>query len=93
MNQISVAFVGARGLANYGGFETLAKELGVRLADKNFKVLCSTESESSSDSEAKRHIETVVFPLRMPSQYILRHIFEVLYDWYFAFFSFFLTRC
>ena len=93
VNQISVAFVGARGLGNYGGFETLAKELGIRLAGKGFKVLCSTEAGSSSNTEAMRHVETVVFPLRMPSHYALRHVFEVLYDWYFAFYFTFKRRC
>ena len=93
VSQISIAFVGARGLGNYGGFETLAKELGIRLADKGFKVLCSIESGLSSDAEAMRHVETVVFPLRMPSHYALRHVFEVLYDWYFAFYFTFKRRC
>ena len=93
MSQISIAFVGARGLGNYGGFETLAKELGIRLADKGFKVLCSIEPGSSSDAESMRQIETVVFPLRMPSHYALRHVFEVLYDWYFAFYFTFKRRC
>jgi rhamnosyltransferase len=93
VNQISVAFVGARGLGNYGGFETLAKELGIRLAGKGFNVLCSMEAGSSSNTEAMRHVETVVFPLRMPSHYALRHVFEVLYDWYFAFYFTFKRRC
>jgi len=93
VNRINVAFVGARGLGNYGGFETLAKELGIRLAGKGFKVLCSIEAGSSSDTEAMRYVETVVFPLRMPSHYALRHVFEVLYDWYFAFYFTFKKRC
>jgi len=94
VSQISIAFVGARGLGNYGGFETVAKKLGIRLADKGFKVLCSIESKSSSDVDATRHhVETVMFPLRMPSHYVLRHVFEVLYDWYFAFYFTFKRRC
>jgi rhamnosyltransferase len=84
MSNKRIAIVGARGIANYGGFETFVSELAPRLVEKGFEVFCTCEKDDKMPSEYK-DAKLIYFPLKMPSNYKLRMIFEFFYDIYFGF--------
>jgi rhamnosyltransferase len=77
-----VAIIGARGISNWGGFETAAREIAPRLAERGYEVYCSCE-KNSCDLDAYKGVKMIYFPVRMPKNYELRKIFEVFYDLYF----------
>ena len=88
MSKKKVAIVGARGIANYGGFETFVCELAPGLVKNGFEVYCSCERDKEMPLEYKG-AKLIYFPLDMPSNYQLRKLLEFIYDIYFGFlFSF-----
>jgi len=88
MSKKKIGIVGARGIANYGGFETFVSELAPRLVRKNFDVYCSCEKDDEMVPEYKQ-AKLVYFPFKMPENYQLRKFLEFFYDLYFGFiFSF-----
>jgi len=78
-----VAVIGARGISNWGGFETAAREIAPRLVERGYDVCCSCE-KNSCDLDTFKGVKMIYFPVRMPKNYGLRKIFEVLYDLYFV---------
>lgn len=78
-----LAIVGARGIANYGGFESYVSELAPRLAARGLSVTCSCEKSKSSGPETFRGVRLSYFPFEPPSRYGFRKVFEVIYDIYF----------
>lgn len=88
MSGKKIGIVGARGIANYGGFETFVSELAPRLVSKDFDVYCSCEKDDEMLPEYKQ-ANLVYFPVKMPQNYQLRKFLEFFYDLYFGFlFSF-----
>lgn len=83
MSNKKIAIVGARGIANYGGFETFVSELAPRLVENGFDVYCSCEKDEEMPLEYKG-AKLIYFPLKMPSNYQLRKILEFFYDIYFG---------
>lgn len=77
-----VAIIGARGISNWGGFETAAREIAPRLVERGYDVYCSCE-KNSCDLDTYKGVKMVYFPIEMPNNYELRKVFEVLYDLYF----------
>lgn len=77
-----VAIIGARGISNWGGFETAAREIAPRLVERGYEVYCSCE-KNSCNLDTYEGVKMIYFPIRMPKNYELRKIFEVLYDLYF----------
>ena len=89
-----IAIIGARGVGNYGGFETLVSELAPRLADMGYEVYCShRRGENGVGPEEYKGAKLVYFPYRFPRSHRLARIFEVLYDWYFLIYASFVLRC
>lgn len=84
MTNKKIAIVGARGIANYGGFETFVSELAPRLVKNNFEVYCTCEKDNEMPSEYKG-AKLIYFPFKMPSNYQLRKAAEFFYDIYFGF--------
>lgn len=84
MSNKKIAIVGARGIANYGGFETFVSELAPRLTKKGFEVYCTCEKDDEMSPEYKG-AKLIYFPIKMPSNYQLRKILEFFYDIYFGF--------
>ncbi|QUH22621.1 DUF1972 domain-containing protein [Methanobacterium alkalithermotolerans] len=78
-----IAIVGARGIANYGGFETFVSELAPRLVEKGFEVYCTCERDTEMPPEYKG-AKLIYFPFKMPENYQLRKIVEFFYDIYFG---------
>jgi rhamnosyltransferase len=82
---VRIAIVGARGIGNYGGFETVVSELAPRLKQFEYDVSCTHEiSEGNKRLEEYKGVQIAYFPLRFPKNYAMRMVFEILYDWYFA---------
>jgi rhamnosyltransferase len=77
-----VAIIGARGISNWGGFETAAREIAPRLVKRGYEVYCSCE-KNGCDLDTYQGVNMIYFPIEMPKNYELRKIFEVLYDVYF----------
>lgn len=77
-----VAIIGARGISNWGGFETAAREIAPRLVERGYEVFCSCE-KNSCDLLTYKGVKMIYFPIRMPKNYELRKILEVFYDLYF----------
>lgn len=84
MTKKRIGIVGARGIANYGGFETFVAELAPRLFEKGYEVYCSCERDDELKKDYKG-AKLVYFPIKMPSNYQLRKIVEFFYDIYFGF--------
>lgn len=84
MTKKRIGIVGARGIANYGGFETFVAELAPRLVEKGYEVYCSCERDDELKKDYKG-AKLVYFPIKMPSNYQLRKIVEFFYDIYFGF--------
>src|SRR2546425_12238894 len=93
MPRRKIGIVGARGVGNYGGFETLVAELAPRLSKQGFSVYCSVERGTETSIVGVPNLQIITFPLSMPANYYLRHLFEFLYDFYFFTYLSFKTRC
>ena len=94
MKPQKIAIVGARGIGNYGGFETFISELAPRLVNSGFEVYCSCEKNSAEDlPDFYKGVKLVYFPIKMPYNYLLRKIFEILYDIYFNLFCSLHLKC
>lgn len=79
-----LAIIGARGVGNHGGFETVVGELAPRLRDRGYEVFCSVrELKCVEPSSRLSGVTFLVFPLSFPKSYSLGKMFEVLYDSYF----------
>ena len=64
--QARIAILGSRGIpAQYGGFETIAQELSVGLAERGFKVYVSCESKKllSKFTGDYKNVKLVYFPI------------------------------
>ncbi len=84
MNQPRIAIIGARGIANYGGFETMVGELAPKLVKKDYIVYCSCEKPINGEQlENYNGVKLIYFPIRAPINYTFRKIFECFYDIYF----------
>jgi rhamnosyltransferase len=83
MSNKKIALIGARGIANYGGFETFVSEFAPRLVKNGFEVYCSCEKAIKMPSEYKG-AKLIYFPIKMSSNYQLRKVIEFFYDIYFG---------
>jgi rhamnosyltransferase len=89
-----IAVIGARGVANYGGFETFVAELAPRLHDKGYEVFCSSRLETEGEQRGKcNEVNLIHFPVRFPRSRLIGRIFDVFYDWYFTMKCAFWLRC
>ena len=80
-----IAIIGARGLSNYGGFETFVGEFAPRLARRGYSVFVSHRNENGTRGfRMVDGVRVLYFPLRFPRNSKLGRLFEVLYDWYFV---------
>lgn len=80
-----IAIIGARGIGNYGGFESVVSELGPGLVKRGYTVYCSCEkSESEEETSEYLEVKKIYFPIKPPSNYTLRKAFEIFYDIYFT---------
>ena len=64
--QVRIAILGSRGIpAQYGGFETIAQELSVGLAERGFKVYVSCESRKILPESSKEYngVRLLYFPI------------------------------
>ncbi len=94
MSHHRVAIIGARGIANYGGFETFVAELAPRLRDMGYEVYCSHRLKEEGEKHGKfKGVNVIYFPLRFPRGNFFARVFDVFYDWYFTFNCVFLLRC
>jgi len=94
MPNAKIAIIGARGIGNYGGFESVVSDLAPRLKQFGYDVSCTHEiSEGNKRLEEYKGVQIAYFPLRFPKNYTMRKVFEILYDWYFALRLSFGTRC
>ena len=87
-----IAIIGARGINNYGGFETAVGEIAPSLVKKGFKVYCSCE-KTDYNPKMYEDVNLIYFPIRMSSNYVLRKILEILYDVYFNIYCTIFLRC
>jgi rhamnosyltransferase len=87
-----VAVIGARGFSNWGGFETAAREIAPRLVERGYDVYCSSE-KNNCDLDTYKGVKVMYFPIKMPKNYELRKVFEVLYDLYFIIISSTVLKC
>ncbi len=77
-----IAIIGARGINNYGGFETAVGEIAPALVKKGYDVYCSCE-KTNYNPKMYNGANLIYFPIKMSSNYVLRKILEILYDIYF----------
>jgi len=84
MPPLRIAIIGARGINNYGGFETMVGELAPKLVGKGYVVYCSCEKSRNGERlEDYKGVKLIYFPIKPPVNYTLRKIFEFIYDIYF----------
>lgn len=84
MSPRKVAIIGARGIANYGGFETLVSELAPRLRERGYEIMCSHRwVDQASRTREFRGVTPLYFPFRFPKSILFSRFFELLYDSYF----------
>jgi len=81
--KVRVAIIGARGIANYGGFESYVAQLAPRLAATGFAVTCSCEKDGQEQPSFYKGAKLRYFPFRPPRNYTYRKMFEIAYDIYF----------
>lgn len=84
MRKPKIAIIGARGVGNYGGFETVVAEIGPRLSKQGFDVYCSCEKNEENGPEDYNGIKLIYFPFMPPCNYTLRKVYEIIYDLYFT---------
>lgn len=83
----AIAIVGSRGIpANYGGFNTIAQELGAKLARQGYGVYVSCESSrlKLKPYGAYQGMRLVYFPiinsLRSISEFVLYDLLSVIWQ-------------
>ncbi len=79
----SLAFIGARGIGNYGGFETFVKEVAPILQRLGTQVYCTCEIDDHVLGEEYEGARLKYFPIRPPVRYTARKVFETVYDNFF----------
>jgi glycosyltransferase involved in cell wall biosynthesis len=82
--RLRLAIIGARGIANYGGFESYMAELAPRLAEAGLDVTCGCEMSTRDNPATFKGVKLSYFPFLPPTNYTLRKLFEILYDIYFV---------
>lgn len=87
-----IAIIGARGINNYGGFETAVGEIAPGLVKKGFDVYCSCE-KSDNNPKSYKGANLIYFPIKMSSNYVIRKILEIIYDIYFNIYCTIILRC
>lgn len=87
-----IAIIGARGINNYGGFETIVGEIAPALVKKGFDVYCSCE-KNDYNPEYYCGAKLIYFPIKMSSNYIFRKLLELLYDIYFNIYCTIILKC
>lgn len=87
-----IAIIGARGINNYGGFETTVGEIAPALVKKGFDVYCSCE-KSDDNPKSYKGANLIYFPIKMSSNYVIRKILEIIYDIYFNIYCTIILRC
>lgn len=87
-----IAIIGARGINNYGGFETTVGEIAPALVKKGFDVYCSCE-KSDNNPKSYKGANLIYFPIKMSSNYVIRKILEIIYDIYFNIYCTIILRC
>lgn len=92
MAKKKVAIIGARGINNYGGFETMVGEIAPALVKKGFDVYCSCE-KSNQNPKSYKGANLIYFPFKMSSNYIIRKILEIIYDIYFNIYCILVLKC
>lgn len=93
MSKGKIAIVGARGINNYGGFETAVAEIGPRLVKEGFEVYCSAEKENDDLVNEFKGVKIYYFPVKIPKTGVLRTILEVYYDFYYNFIAAHRLQC
>lgn len=81
----SIAIIGARGIGNYGGFETFVKEIAPMLSERNIDVYCTCELDGKNVGQNYKGAGLLYFPISPPINYTARKVFEFIYDNYFLF--------
>jgi rhamnosyltransferase len=80
----TVGIVGARGIDNYGGYERMLVDLVPRLVKKGYSVRCTCERPEGGDCPNDYMGAALdYFPLKAPTNYTLRKLFELFYDSFF----------
>lgn len=87
-----IAIVGARGINNYGGFETAAGKIAPALVKKGYEVYCSCE-KTDHNPKTYESVNLIYFPIKMSSNYLLRKILEIIYDIYFNIYFTIYVKC
>lgn len=88
-----IAIVGARGIANYGGFESFVREIATRFSIEGYDVYCSSE-KTGNLSDKYQDVNLVYFPIRMPENYgIKRKILHLTYKIYFSIYFSLFKKC
>ncbi|KAF5059614.1 hypothetical protein DSECCO2_334310 [anaerobic digester metagenome] len=79
-----IAIIGTRGIPNsYGGFEKFAEILSTRLASKGYEICVSCERpEDNHTPPSFNGVELFYFPMKPPNFFLLRIVYEFLYDAY-----------
>lgn len=93
--KIKIAISGARGIANYGGYESFVSEISKRLSKKGYEVYCSCEKDDNESKLVKHEdVNLVYFPIKIPQNYgIRRKVLHSLYKIYFAFYFSLFKKC
>jgi len=80
---VEISIIGSRGIpAKYGGFETFAEQLAIRLVKEGHHVSVSCEYLENK-IEKYFDVKLLYFPFPPPKYYSLRKIYEILNDIYF----------
>lgn len=87
-----IAIIGARGINNYGGFETAVGEIAPALVKKGYEVYCSCE-KTDCNPKTYQGANLIYFPIKMSSNYVLRKVMEILYDMYFNIYCTISLKC
>lgn len=87
-----IAIVGARGINNYGGFETAVGKIAPALVRKGYDVYCSCE-RTDCNPKMYKGANLIYFPIKMSSNYVLRKILEIFYDIYFNIYCTIFLKC
>lgn len=83
--QLKIAIIGARGIGNYGGFESVISELGPALVGRGYQIYCSCEKTEKEEKIPEYYgVKKIYFPFKPPSNYTIRKVFEIFYDVYFT---------
>lgn len=79
-----IAIIGTRGIPNtYGGFEKFAEILSTMLASKGYHVCVSCERPDTDHTPPSfKDVELFYFPFKPPDFFLVRIVYEFLYDAY-----------